>query len=123
MKLLTIMFATLLPFAAWASTTVDEPIESDTNYTATVVSSASASSPMVCTNRGFRVTATIVNLTGDSLCVSLGLTCGTNAMMVGTGSRFEIKPPLKYFGPISVRNSTTSSAGKVLIYETWRTTP
>jgi hypothetical protein len=121
--MLAVGLVALLALPVWSSSPTEEAVEYGTNFTATVVSSTSSASPVVATNRAFRVMVQVINDSTENLSVNLGTTCGTNIVLRGQGSSYTIQPPIKYYGSVSVRNSANNANGRVIVHETWRSTP
>jgi hypothetical protein len=107
-----------------AVTPADEQATYETNFLFTVQSSTGTVSVVVLTNRPYRVEAHIISNTSNPLNVSRGLIASNGvAVLYGIGSVYSIVPPIKYSGPISVRNTTTNATDTVTVIETWRTYP
>jgi hypothetical protein len=107
-----------------AVTPADEQATYETNYVITVRASTDTGNPIVLTNRPYRVEAYIIANNGNPLNVTRGSTAtNTIAVLYGAGSIYSIVPPIKYAGPISVRNTTTNATDTVTVIETWRAYP
>jgi len=108
-----------LTLGSYALTPNDEPISSSTITSVTVVASTSSNSTLAVTNNPNRVKLTIISRAVNPLSVSLSaINSNSTVSVVNTnGNMFEIAPPIKYFGAVYIRNTTTNATDSVTVIE------